>query len=421
MSNGQLQRGIFGLVTASLVLGTAACDVSSLLDVDAPSQVPSERLETPRNAALLVNGAIADFECAYGAFVMVMGVMSDELQDKQLGAAGWFYDRRDAALNPGSAYGTSGCSNPQTPGVYAPVSTARWSADNALNFLEEWGDAEVANRAALSARAALYAAFSYNLLGMAMCSAAIDGGPEVSSRALLEFAEERFTRAIQLATAAGLTQEGLAARAGRARVRLYLGNGQGARGDAEQIPLSFVFNATAAQDNTRRYNRVFHSNILTRNYGVSAQSRELTTGGMVDPRTRSRSAGSNAVDGTPLWVQEKYPDYASPIPVITGGEMALVRAEVLGGQQAVDLINQLRDRHGLPRFEGGTEAEIRQAIVEERRRELWLQGHRQYDIARFNVALVPAPGTPYPKGGVYGETSCLPLPDVERFNNPNIS
>jgi starch-binding outer membrane protein, SusD/RagB family len=421
MRNRQLQRGIEGFVIASLVLGTAACDVNSLLDVDAPSQVPSERLETPRNAALLVNGAIADFECAYGAFVMVMGVMSDELQDKQLGAAGWFYDRRDAGLNPGSAYGTSGCSNPQTPGVYVPISTARWSADNALNFLDQWSDAEVPNRGVLATRAALYSAFSYNLLGMAMCSAAIDGGPEVNSRSLLEAAEERFTRAIQLATGAGLAQEGLAARAGRARVRLYLGNGPGARGDAEQIPLSFVFNATAAQDNTRRYNRVFHSNILTRNYGVAVQSRGLTTGGVEDPRSRSRFAGSNAVDGTPLWVQEKYPNYNSPIPIVTGGEMALVRAEVLGGQQAVDLINQLRDRHSLPRFAGGTEAEIREAIIEERRRELWLQGHRQYDIGRFNVPRVPATGTPYPKGGVYGDTTCLPLPDVERFNNPNIS
>jgi hypothetical protein len=34
--------------------------------------------------------------CAYGAFALVQGVISDELVDAQLGAAGWFYDRRDA-------------------------------------------------------------------------------------------------------------------------------------------------------------------------------------------------------------------------------------------------------------------------------------------------------------------------------------
>ena len=402
------------------VLAASACDADRLLSVDAPSQMPADRLENPQNAALLVNGAVADFECAFGAFALVQGIMSDELVDSQLGAAAWFYDRRDSGLNPGSAYGVNGCESAQTPGVYRPLSTARWSADNALNYLQTWTDAEVSDRQALAARAALYAGFSYNLLGMGMCSAAIDGGPEVTASGLLQAAEGRFTTAIELGSGAGLTDVATAARAGRARVRLYLGQTGPARADAEQVPLGFTFNATASQDNTRRYNRVYHSNILSRNYSVEAQSRGITTGGVEDPRTRTASAGTNANDGSALWVQHRYPDYATPLPVITGGEMALIIAEIDGGQAAVDRINQLRDRHALPHFAGGSEAEIRQALIEERRRELWLQGHRQYDMSRFNVPLVPAPGSPYPKGGTYGSTTCLPLPDVERFNNPNI-
>ena len=59
-------------------------------------------------------------------------------------------------------------------------------------------------------------------------------------------------------------------------------------------------------------------------------------------------------------------------------------------------------------------------VIEERRRELWLEGHRLYDIGRFDIPRTPVAGTPYPKGGSYGNTTCLPLPDVERFNNPNI-
>ena len=34
--------------------------------------------------------------------------------------------------------------------------------------------------------------------------------------------------------------------------------------------------------------------------------------------------------------------------------------------------------------------------------------------------MAPAPGAAYPHGGVYGHTVCLPLPDIERVNNPNI-
>jgi hypothetical protein len=413
-------RGVAGLL-ALLVLASAACDTDDLLKVDAPSQMPAEDLENPANAGLLVNGAVADFECAYGAFVTVQGIMSDELVDAQLGAAAWFYDRRDAGTNPASAYGINTCTSSQTPGVYRPLSTARWAADNALGFLEGWSDDEVANRQSLIAQAALYAGLSYNLLGMAMCSAAIDGGPEVTATDLLRSAETRFTTAMQAASAAGLSDVGTAAQAGRARVRLYLGDDAGALADAEAVPLGFSYDATASQDNSRRYNRVFHSNILNTNYSIEQQSRNLTTGGVEDPRTLTSSADENANDGTILWVQHKYPDYGSPIPVVTGGEALLIRAEIEGGGAAVGYINQLRDRHSLPHFGGGSEAEVRDALVEERRRELWLQGHRQYDIHRFDVPLVPAPGTAYPKGGSYGSTSCLPLPDIERFNNPNIT
>ena len=42
-------------------------------------------------------------------------------------------------------------------------------------------------------------------------------------------------------------------------------------------------------------------------------------------------------------------------------------------------------------------------------------------MQRFNVPFNPAVGVAFPnKGGTYGNTRCLPLPDVERFNNPNI-
>ena len=59
-------------------------------------------------------------------------------------------------------------------------------------------------------------------------------------------------------------------------------------------------------------------------------------------------------------------------------------------------------------------------VIEERRRELWLEGQRFFDIRRLNLELEPAPGEPYRHGGFYGDTRCLPLPDVERRNNPNI-
>jgi hypothetical protein len=55
-------------------------------------------------------------------------------------------------------------------------------------------------------------------------------------------------------------------------------------------------------------------------------------------------------------------------------------------------------------------------------RPLFVEGFRFHDIHRHRLPLLPAPGTEFPiKGGTYGNTTCLPLPDVERFNNPSIS
>jgi hypothetical protein len=86
----------------------------------------------------------------------------------------------------------------------------------------------------------------------------------------------------------------------------------------------------------------------------------------------------------------------------------------------VDFINQLRTAAGLPAYTSTDIAEIRAQVIEERRRELFLESHRLFDTIRFNVPLDPPPGAPFPVGGgTYGDNKCLPLPDVERLNNPN--
>ena len=80
---------------------------------------------------------------------------------------------------PGDCSGTA-------PTVYEPLSTARWLADDALRRLDEWGDAQVPNRTALTARAAAFSGYSLTLMGEAMCSAAIDLGPELFPDDLFE-------------------------------------------------------------------------------------------------------------------------------------------------------------------------------------------------------------------------------------------
>lgn len=409
-------------VSALVLPLLAACDTDRWLKVSAPSSLPAENLETPEAAALLVNGAIGNFECALGATILVTGLIADEFADAQLGAAQWPYDRRDANTQPGGIYGTAGCAVAQGPGVYSPLSVARWSADNALRALEGFTDAEVAKRDSLMAASALYAGFSLAHLGMTMCSAALDEGPEVTNMQLFAEAEDRFTRALQLATEAGVTAYGHAANVGLARIRLLLGDDSRAADAARLVPAGFVLNATASDSEIRRYNRVYHSNIQSRFYTIEEQSRDLRTEGVPDPRARTIDSGERSSDGTIAWYQQKYTTFGSVMPVARHEEAQLIIAEVEGGQTAVAIVNALRARHGLPAYGGPMDAaSILDLLIDERRKELFVEGFRMHDIHRFGVQLVPQPGTPFPsKGGTYGSTTCLPLPDVERFNNPNI-
>src|SRR5919201_1666613 len=148
------------LALAMAAAALAACNTDRLLDVNAPSRVPAEIFNKPEQANLMVNSLIADFECAIGSYVTVEAIISDEFADAQLGAAAWPYDRRDANTQTGGSYGVNTCESNQTPGIYLPLSIARFQADNALTKLEGWTDAQVgsaAKRQELTARAALYA------------------------------------------------------------------------------------------------------------------------------------------------------------------------------------------------------------------------------------------------------------------------
>ena len=417
------------LAMAAAVLSVAAsvtaCNTDQLLDVKAPDRVPAETLDDPSQANLIVNGAVADFECAYASYDLAQAIMSDEFSDAQLGAASWSYDRRDFSSSPGGIYGENSCNNSQNPGIYTPLSTARWQADNALTKLTGWTDEEVgSNRTNLIAISALYAGFSYSALGMIMCTAAFDLEAPIDQQAMFARAEDRFTQAIDAATqVGGMDSVVNAALVGRARVRLFQGNTAGAIADAQLVPAGFVYDATYAGDQDRRYNRVYSATTQFGLYTVAPESRDLETEGVLDPRAAVRDDPTNAADpDEDIWGVKKYTGDESPIRLASYDEARLIEAEATGGSGAVTIINDLRGDYGVPAYSGPTDpASILALIEHERRVTLFAEGFRQYDIQRFEIPQVPVAGTPFPKGGFYGTTTCLPLPDIERFNNPNVS
>jgi hypothetical protein len=260
------------------------------------------------------------------------------------------------------------------------------------------------------------------MLGASHCSAALDVGPELTSMQLFMEAESRFSKALEIAQAqASLSGIANAARVGRARVRLYQGNEDGALADAQAVPEGFVMNNFPSDATERMYNRIWQRNLFAFSFSVPPWSRNLMTGGVMDLRTATHDTGVNTgwSPGS-VWGQEKYTAANSPIPIARWEEAQLIIAEIQGGQQAVDIINRLRDPWSLPDFASTDENEIRDMVVQERRRELWLEGFRAYDIRRLTLPLFPAPGELFQEGitgGTYGEQTCIPLPTIEKLNN----
>lgn len=90
----------------------------------------------------------------------------------------------------------------------------------------------------------------------------------------------------------------------------------------------------------------------------------------------------------------KYPAEDTDIPFLTWEEIWLIRAEAAGGQTAIDLVNDIRDFYELPRVtyaDPGDPDQIRNMILEEARRVLWLEGGRwkAWKIQNTDVAWFP--------------------------------
>lgn len=414
-----------------LALGLlAACSTKDYLHVTSPSRIPAASLESPENAALLVNGAVADFDCAFGAYVVAGGLIGQELQDATQTADRFPYDQR-TLISSSPRYSTYGC---EAIGVYSPLQTARVSADNARRLLTGWTDQQVPNRSALLATAAAYEGYSELLLGEGFCATVISSfdskgdvvyGSSITPVQAFDSAIVRFSDAITAAQTAGAGADSIRylALVGRARAKIDKGDYAGAKADAQQVPANFVYEMTASSISGRRYNRVWADNGVNGTSYNQASSVESYYRNLNDPRVPVVKAPvPNSVTGVPIWVQEKYTSSSSPIPIASGVEAQLIVAEAdinTGNTaEATTILDASRA--------AGNETpllptdDLTSALIEERRRALFLQGQHLYDLIRFQLPLAPAAGTAYPGGGSYGSQLCMPLPDVEIFNNPNL-
>src|SRR5215212_7601725 len=120
---------------------------------------------------------------------------------------------------------------------------ARWLAEHGLERLQATLGGQF-DKHPLVAQAQLWAGYANRLLGENMCTAIFDGSAPQASTEYLKRAETHFTSAIATATAANKPTSAniiTAAYAGRAAVRVQLGNWAGAVADAGMVPTTFTY------------------------------------------------------------------------------------------------------------------------------------------------------------------------------------
>ena len=413
----------------SVALAVAGCkDITSLKQQD-PSQLGGKTVFVPANAQLIVNGVVADFECAFGRYALGTGLFTDELANAIARTEDFQYDTRNLPTN--SVYGTNDCVPVQIPGIYTPLSVARASADTAVAALEGWTDEQVPHRSKLIGTASAYGGYSIVLLGESMCSAAINLGPELTPAQLFALAITRFDTAVEAATRASDATTLSFALLGRARAKLDAGDLTGAAADAQLVPVGFIVQTSSDAVNTRRQNAIwssttsFFSSVDT---SFQATYDATVAAGTPDPRIAYTSSGQVATNGfTVVAYPDKDATSTAPITIAKWSEAQLIIAEndVANSNlpAAILIINDLHVRAGYASVyapSSPTAAAVLARIVEERKRELFLEGHRMGDLRRYNLPFLPLTGSPYGSGGTYGTETCFPLPDVERINNPNI-
>lgn len=410
-------------LTILMFSALGACD--SLLEVENPGAVQAADLQNPALAGTILNSALGQFECAYTSYVISTSLLADEM----INSSGWLninpWGWRGLELEEitGVCAGGRGTTN---LGAYTPLQQAVFLTSSGSELIEAFPAEEVVgDKDEMLGLLAAYGGYAHLLLGEGFCEMAIAEGPLMQPAEVIEMAEGRFTAAIGFAQAAGNEDLELLATLGRARARLDLGDASGAYNDAAVVAASedFVWSAEYSTIDASRENRVYNLNVL--NLYVSAnpaQYGDLTVGALDEPDTRVviEDAGAKGNDGaTDHWYQRKYTAAGADIPMASWAEAKLIMAEARL-DEAETHINDLRAAQGLPDVVlTGTEtdAELLAIVLEERRRQLWLEGHRLNDMLRHGIEF---PQGSNHKGQLYGPITCMPLPEQERRANPNI-
>lgn len=412
-------------VAALGLAATSACN--SLLSVDNPGRVPDDQLANPALATALEAGALQTFQCGAVNYAATAGMLSGEYWSANGFVNNHPWEWRGVVQIKGEPGSCNYNRNSTFMGFYTPLQQARYQLEDTFKRIEQFTAEQVPTRDKILTEMRAYAGYALLLLGEGMCQMAVDNGPLMTKAEVFALAEQRFTDAIARATTIGDNSLKNMALVGRARARLDLGNFQGAATDASAVPSGFVRNAEFSETNQSRENRIYDLTVRGAFLSVAPAYQNLTVNGQPDPRVQlihvtNRPPADNV---TPLWFPTKFTPASgntatAPLAIASWAEAQLIYAEATGGQLGLDAINRVRALSNigpLVMADPNDAAAFEDAVLEERRRQLFSEGQRYGDMLRKNL---PFQSGTNRKQQTYSSLTCVPLPDVETQNNPNL-
>ena len=408
-------RGIIGL----LLLGLAAgCD----FEVTNPGPIQDTFLDDTQAFEAILNGMIRSHSVGMTFMAGHGGAIAKEITSSGFTGTdplGMSPQMRAGILTPEE--GNSHWNETQR---------ARWVAESGVERYRDGLPESEFNSSDVVSQAFLWVGYSNRMLGENMCAAVIDGGPAQEIAVHLERADAAFSNALSIAVNLDNTTLANAARAGRASVRLHLGDWAGAVADANNVPTDFVYQTPYFTTERSEFNTIAEGSIVQwRTYTVHdtwfldyfAETGDSRTPWAEVPE---HPFGSGVGD-VPWLPQRKYPTVDANINVSSGREMRLIEAEALmrqGQWQAgLEVVNEIRtsteDISGDPLspWEASTAEEAWTALKRERGVELWLEGRRLADLRRWLEE-----GTPGEMEDMQGRSLCFPIGTTERNTNPNL-
>jgi hypothetical protein len=411
--------GTFAVVAITL----AACH--DVLSVENPGAIQEGQLGDPALVQLMVNGAVGEFQYAYGQYAQWSAVLSDEA----------YTDHTEVNIRDFSEHKLTDL-NSINSSTYEYVQRARQSADDAADRIKSLvatpaSDINVATVLA-------YGGYSYVLLGEGWCESPVNLSAPLPSDSLLRRAIAHFDEAITVATAARTGANVAAAtdlinmsHVGAARAALKLGDFALARTHASLVPAGYEKLAYYSSNTVRENNAL---NGLTHVSGASLGMYK-TFQGLNDPRVPQPATTQLGLTGgniyTPLtpymytgWVASGPApriDVNFDIKFATGLEAQYILAETDGPTaNTLSFVNQRRAVGGQAPV-SLTGSALMTELANQRARDFYLTGQRLGDLRRYDKA-----GTDlFPKGNYplfndsYGAAKCMIVPLSEKAGNPN--